>query len=530
MRLNTNIFKMILSGVLLAGVVSCNDYLDTNPDRRTTIDTEQKAIDLLVSAYTTHQPYVFTELASDNIDDHGSNYTTSGTWRQFWEESYKWADVQASDNESQRNAWSGYYSAIASANQVLIAIRDLPMTDKLRAAKGEALICRAYAHFMLVNIFCQHYDPAHPDDLGIPYMEQAETELNPKYQRGTVAEVYAKIAADVEEGLPLISDINYSVPKYHFNVRAANAFAARFYLYYQKWELATQCATKALTEKPQSQLRDYAALLKYPTNNGETMNNAAKFYTSPDLTCNYMLGTSYSSAGYIFGGWMACARYSHGYLIATTESVNCTQDYCPFGRYVFKRTTLNFVNGLDKVLLPRIPYYAEITDPVAGTGYLHAIFPIFTAEETLLTRAEAFIMQKKYDEALDDMNIWVANTCSTYSIMTRASVNAWATSIPYASDQVLSPKKALHPAFQIESDTQENMLHALLYLRRIETLHLGLRWFDIKRMGIEISRRTLGSSDRTIKSIDDHLIVRDNRRAIQLPTEVISAGMEANPR
>ena len=63
------------------------------------------------------------------------------------------------------------------------------MTDKLSAAKGEALICRAYAHFVLVNVFCQHYDPAHPDDLGIPYMEKAETELDPKYERGTVAEV-----------------------------------------------------------------------------------------------------------------------------------------------------------------------------------------------------------------------------------------------------------------------------------------------------------------------------------------------------
>ena len=95
------------------------------------------------------------------------------------------------------------------------------MTDKLRAAKGEALICRAYAHFVLVNIFCQQYDPNYPDDMGIPYMEKAETELDPKYERGTVAEVYAKIEKDIEEGLPLIDDAIYSVPKYHFNRKAA---------------------------------------------------------------------------------------------------------------------------------------------------------------------------------------------------------------------------------------------------------------------------------------------------------------------
>ena len=40
--------------------------------------------------------------------------------------------------------------AIANANEVLKAIDKMEMTDKLSAAKGEALICRAYAHFVLV--------------------------------------------------------------------------------------------------------------------------------------------------------------------------------------------------------------------------------------------------------------------------------------------------------------------------------------------------------------------------------------------
>ena len=49
-----------------------------------------------------------------------------------------------------------------------------------------------------------------------------------KRQRGTVAEVYQNIAADLEEGLPLIDDNIYSRVKYHFNKKAAYAFAARF--------------------------------------------------------------------------------------------------------------------------------------------------------------------------------------------------------------------------------------------------------------------------------------------------------------
>ena len=65
-----------------------------------------------------------------------------------------------------------------------------------------------------------HLDVYKRQDLGIPYMEKAETILDPKYTRGTLADVYSKIDADLIEGLPLITDEFYSVPKYHFNQKA----------------------------------------------------------------------------------------------------------------------------------------------------------------------------------------------------------------------------------------------------------------------------------------------------------------------
>jgi hypothetical protein len=60
-------------------------------------------------------------------------------------------------------------------------------------------------------------------------------------------------------------------------------------------------------------------------------------------------------------------------------------------------------------------------------------------------------------------------------------------------------------------------------LRRIETIHEGLRFQDIKRYGIEISHNREGLEN-------DVLTLDDPRRAIQLPQDVISAGLEANPR
>ena len=62
---------ILFAGALAAGFSSCNDFLDENPDNRTTVDSEEKAIDMLVSAYASNQPWFVLELASDNVDDHG---------------------------------------------------------------------------------------------------------------------------------------------------------------------------------------------------------------------------------------------------------------------------------------------------------------------------------------------------------------------------------------------------------------------------------------------------------------------------
>ena len=54
-----------------------------------------------------------------------------------------------------------------------------------------------------------------------------------------------------------------------------------------------------------------------------------------------------------------------------------------------------------------------------------------------------------------------------------------------------TPKKQLAPDFTIEEGMQENILHCILHIRRVTTLHEGMRWPDIKRYGIMIYRRNM---------------------------------------
>jgi hypothetical protein len=93
---------------------------------------------------------------------------------------------------------------------------------------------------------------------------------------------------------------------------------------------------------------------------------------------------------------------------------------------------------------------------------------------------------------------------------------------------IVTPKKRLNPDFYIEAGEQESLIHCVLHIRRILTRSEGLRWFDIKRYGIEIYRRSITLNNDVVAL--DFLSVNDPRRAMQLPMDVINAGLPANPR
>ena len=198
----------------------------------------------------------------------------------------------------------------------------------------------------------------------------------------------------------------------------------------------------------------------------------------------------------------------------------------------------------------------EYTDKVAGIGYVHVVRAEFTAEETLLTRAEARIYLAAagkptavadangnltteggrvytMEDAVDDLRIWEEarrNLPAHYEFretLTSGLIQSW-----YGQDRGYGIVKTLEelPINEIcESDdyplTQDMLpyINCLLHFRRIETVFDGLRWFDIKRYGIEVTHKIGRTRVETLTKLDP-------RRALQIPVEVISAGMEGNDR
>lgn len=522
-------FALALPTVALS---SCDDYLDTMPDNRATVDNEDKIKSLLVSAYPTHEFSFVTETSSDNFDDVGSfnPYTD-----RFFDDMYAWKDETETFNESLAKYWEDSYLGISAANQALDAIKELggPTSTTLQELYGEALISRAYNHFMLAQLFCKPWTQNAAEDLGLPYMEHPETTLKPEYERGNLADFYEKIEADIVEGLKYIGDSHLEVPKYHFNTKAAYAFATKYYLAVEKWQDAADMATKCLGSQPKAVLRDYdaQALLPIQGSNGLLNEPQAMEYIKVTNPCNLLLTTAYSRLGVLCGRSPSYSRYTHHQHLSRNETIEAPH---PLG--TLKNIYATFPStGFTYVLLRKVGCLFEYTDIVAETGYYHTVIPVLTTDETLLNRAEAYIMLKQYDKAAADLTTWSQNFTRNAPVLTPEYLTTFYNNATYCYDDengVSSGlKKHLNPAFAIDAEgsTQECMLQCMLAFRRIETLHFGFRWFDIKRYGIEIPRRVLNASGVPVTRTD---VLRkdDPRRAFQLPLQVRDAGLAANPR
>lgn len=534
MKIKNIIYKGSLMLASVAILASCADQLDTLPDNRTTLDTPKKIAGLLVTAYPDRTPTLFNEWMSDNTDYMGAQNSQGN---RGGDQYFFWQEQTEGGNDSPEMVWMLYYEGVYKANEALAAIDDQggPKNDILRNSKGEALLIRAYDHFILANEFCRPYNgKTSTKDAGLYYatgiadFSAAAEQSN----RGTVADVYEKIAADIEAGIPLLND-TYEVPKYHFNKQAAYAFATRFYLYYEKWEKAKEYADKLLGSNPAASLRDYRALQAMPLSKSDQAVKSAEAYCSASADCNLLVQTSVSNAGMALGPWLISKRYTLTNYLSETELFNSNNIWGTSSNLIWKPFTVNSGEN-NFALLMKLPREFEVRNTTTGSGYLRTLNVDFTMDEALLNRAEAEIMLGQNDAACADMTIWMKNFFNTNVTLTPTSVQTYFKTVPYAyadaAKMVPSFKKHISPRFTIDAEgsVQESLLQCLLNFRRIETVHQGMRWMDIRRYNIEIPRRLIGANGKPSKNLD-WLEKDDPRQVVQIPQSIREAGVAGNP-
>ena len=552
--INKFLFAGLLSCGLTVAFTSCEDKLDEDPDSRwIKIDTPVKVAQLLTSGYPSSVPAVICELMGDNLVDDNVVVpaTHNDAYDMFHEEAYKWEDINSyssGTDDTPLEVWDKYYFGIATANHAIAAMQEMskdPANDpELSYSWGEAHLMRAYFHFILVNFFAEAYkdETQSMQDWGVPYVTTVEEVVRvdyakPEYRR-KVAEVYQLIEKDILEGIDLIDDSKYKVPAYHFNRNAAYAFAARFYLFKRDYQNCLKYADLALGTNPATSLRKWASM------NTATINTMLNDYNDEKAACNYLMLATYSLQDRMLS---ACRYAINSGVKAQVKmadtgkdsviSVPATKDILYEGGGpnwsgrvpAFDGKIYRWSAGSEYgSWLFRVYEYFEYTNKIAGIGYVHIMYQPFTAEETLLCRAEAKLYLGNREGAIQDLEAWTASKMVD-SPLTQSGINRKYAGTPetniYVND--MHPDK-MSSEFKILTGDDLNTLNCILHFRRIETMFEGQRWFDIKRYGITVTHVYRGPRD--YNATCDVLEWNDSRRIVQIPYNAIDAGYPATDR
>lgn len=472
-----NFILTVISLILFFG---CDEYLDELPDNRQTITNLNDVSELLVSAYSEGSNF-FLEWKTDNVTVIRDN--TLPIWMT---ENYQYIPVVSSEaQDSPSFYWETYYNAISHANQALQSLNEISGgdADLRKALKGEALICRAYNHFMLANVFSQHYNETNKDELGIPYITAPETSLKVNYERGTLEETYTLIEKDILEAMPLISDDYYiGTGKYHFTKRAANAFASRFYLFTGDYQKCIDYSNAVLGNGRinTTYVRDMKAVFT-----GTTSAQIADQFNDINEAYNLFVVRKTSSADRYYLGYRADTNIFEEVMDINIQRSSDQRNFL-----------FNF--GTEARSQPKYNELFEFQTATTRVPYL--IVTELRGEEVILNRMEAYVMQNRLQEALDDYNVFA----------TLRYDNGGQLTLPRIVDY-------------FGGSEQEAMFEFVLSERRKEFMNEALRWFDIKRHSLEITHIDINENEFVLKA-------DDLRKAIQIPQKATVNGIQANPR
>lgn len=517
-------------------------------------DMDLVPLDSLREMFTTLYPEwnygPLCEMSSDNIVDNNSVNRPANSWGDellsySMTEYADWLNavfafepaIGAIGNDTPEFIAVQVNRSLELLNQFIYQVENLPsdsvtMADamELLSMHGEALVLRAYTHFILSNIFAPAYNDYGKDLTGIECMTAPGQKT-----RMTVAETYDMIRDDLENGINEMRQYGFPQSVWRFNERAAYAFAARFFLFHQDYDACVDYATLALGSDPAAVMRDWSKF-----ENVRMGDEFQAIWHDEDEPSVFLMLDTYS----IMMRFLATgSRYAFN-----ASAIDGTFTFSPICNLSFPPYMISaglYTNDGQEygVWSAKIYENFEVTDSVAMIGYPKITRNEFTAEETLLCRAEANLMLGRIDEAFADMDVWglsKQNCSGNFSGGGNVDASEYYSDLSmerikdfyYQTDAGTAPTWAsVNYDNSVYSDMLANygttgmpaldedgtaLLRYILHSRRLETVHDGMRFFDLKRFNIDY-KHWIGSSDGLTPARVEVLTYDDPRRALTMP-------------
>lgn len=448
---------------LSIGLVGCQKFLDKPFDNRLEINSMEDFARANRDAYPTKYD-IFTEVLTDSYFIYPS--LMQSAWKPLYTPIFLFDDEYdyALNYSSPATAYTHFYNRIYDANYVIENVQGA--RDGSKAEKdvvlAEALIIRAYCYFVLTNLFGRHYNEStYSTDLAVPLVLEVNKENRPTYKRGTVKEAYEFIEGDLYKAIAIYEANSSLAPSnpYQFTIAAAYAFACRLNLYKSNFEQTILYANKAFEAKGLI-LRDFPKDISYLTQYGwpfftSQLNDPS---THPNIIMASQNAYIHHAVGNNWGGFFVDRN-----LMGKITSADHRR------RYLNNAGTVN----------DNANWAGKNVYDWSTTRYI-----MFGSEELLLSRAEAYMKQASPNRtaALADLEMFRKTRYSIY--------------VPLPS-----------------SLTDKDLIDEILLQRQIEFLAEGIRWYDVKRLGLQVAHKL----DVNSPNVDVTLLPNDPRTALQIP-------------
>lgn len=359
---------------------------------------------------------------------------------------HKWITHRSANTLNNAYIYTFYYRIIQNANMIIdnIDAAEGPDADK-KLIKGEALTYRAWAHFVLVQVFGKRYDKgASNTQAGVPLM--INSVLDGGKPRASVEEIYAQVNKDLDAAIGLLAGASARPTKSHLNLNVAKGIKARVALTQGLWAVAAKNAAEARTGLNLMSNADYRAGF----NNIE---NTEWMWGSKQVE---------DQTTYFYSFFAYMGTYS--------SSANRTNP---------KRINSALYNKIEDTDVRKL-----LWDPTGS----NKDFPVPSGG------SRSTYMQRKFTNAGttsigDVVNMRVAEM---YLIEAEAkahlAVEGNAAENINAQNALFTLAKNRNPSYVLSTNTGTALLEEILIQRRVELWGEGFGFFDLKRLNLPVDR------------------------------------------
>ena len=384
------------------------------------------------------------------IDMLGTDIVFNTSANGWYLNAYKWVDHR-NDRSSMVLYWTNLYRMIGNINQIITQIDALPGSEtEKNAIKGQALTYRAWAHFMLVQLFAERYVAGGQNNqLGVPYMEEVTLVGKP---RNSVAEVYTKINGDLTQAITLLD--GYSRPnKSHINKSVALAIQAQVALVQGNW---SQAATSANAAR---QGYSFMTLVQHTEDGYSKHTNPENLwasYVQEDQTMYFYSFYAYMSNNFNSTAIRQSPKSINKELYDKISSTDVRKGFWYPNAVADKKPFIQS-NGV------RFNYMSSKFQAVSSSDG-RGDFPWIRVAEMYLIEAEALARQVgKESQARDVLYLLAKNR---------------------------------DPEYVLSSNSGQALIDEILTQRRIELWGEGRNWTDLKRLNLPLVRPTSANAGR----------------------------------